>query len=168
MLKLERKFNSIFTTFSFYLIFCIANIYVCAYCTYILINKFIKLTDVDCAYFILFSITFLLVLFINQLIILRFLPFIRKFIHIDTSSIKILMYLFYFLSSVMFVIIIGIKDSFFEYYCLNQTNFITNEIKIDLKLMYDIALSTIQATAIVLSYGTSRLYQVMKSINNRN
>lgn len=80
----------------------------------------------------------------------------------SNPSIKIIKYIFYFLSSIILVIIIGIKDSAFEYIWMYRMHN-TIEFKVEAKLAYDITLTTFQAIFILYSFTSTALHNSSES-----
>ena len=165
MLNLENKFYNNLKSIGIILISALANIAISFQASNYLMQHQNALSEKNCFYDLIFWAIFLFLLFFIQLFLNWILVAMQRkfsiiiFTNLSTTLIK---YFSYFMASVLFIIIIGIKDSLFEFYWINFINESPKD-KITIKLMIDIILAVLQASSIIFSYTAKHLDDSLKS-----
>lgn len=165
MFTIENKFYNNLKSIGLILISALVNIAISFQFSNYIMQHQNMLSEKNCIYDLVFSVIFLLALFFTQLFINWILASIQRKFHVillTPSSTSLIKYFSYFIASVLFIIIIGIKDSVFEFYWINYVNESPKD-KITIKLMMDIILGVLQATSIIFSYTAKHLDDSLKS-----
>lgn len=165
MFTIENKFYNNLKSIGLILMSALVNIAISFQFSNYIMQHQNMLSEKNCIYDLIFSVIFLLALFFTQLFINWILASIQRKFHVillTSSSTSPIKYFSYFIASVLFIIIIGIKDSVFEFYWINYVNESPKD-KITIKLMMDIILGVLQTTSIIFSYTAKHLDDSLKS-----
>lgn len=163
--------NNTICKFSFMMVVHVFVVYICIQLTSNILINLYSIDNIDIIYvYILEALLFVICFYFMELFlqfIIKKLKFHILFFKLDYATLNIVYHFFLVISSFIFIILIGIKDSVFSYIFNQYVQSTLNNYEY-LKIEYDLFFFTLQSIFACLTYFSNNIRKELHKIENIN